>query len=318
MRQLGPSQLDALGAPFSQAPGTATLLPMNAPATPDWIVPVSSAERAASRLSPESDQAARAALKTHGAVILRGAFPVPVVDEIRAEFDRQWGGLSAGEMAARAQGPAPNPVLRVGENRFEILVRMQGALGDPRLFANHLLCSFLVGVLDQRMKLSGMTAVLSYPGAQRQHIHSDSYRLFDESGLSGSLPHYAINVALPLVDVDQTIGPTAIWLGSHLWNDSGRNPSMSEGTSVDFLRGDCILIDYRTLHAGLPNTSTIARPILYMVYARTWFFDEDNHRSRPSLDMPIDHFMRLPPSVRELVTRAFSQRIRAHYFSTRN
>lgn len=314
MRQLGPVQRTRR-APFSWAPGPVRLLQMTASSTPDWIVPVSTAERAARRLSPESDQAARAALKAHGAVILRGAFPVQAVDDVRAEFDRQWGGLNAAEMAALSTRPAPNPVLRVGENRYEILVHMTGAFGDPGLFANDLLCNFLVGILDRRMKLSGMTAVLSYPGAQRQHIHSDLHALFDETGLSGSLPHYAINVALPLIDVHQTIGPTAIWLGSHLWNDPTRVAQMSESTSVDFLRGDCVLIDYRTLHAGLPNTSTIARPILYMVYARNWFFDEVNHRSRPSLDMAINDFMRLPPHVRELMARAFSERVRAQYFS---
>jgi hypothetical protein len=280
----------------------------------DWIIQVTDAERAAGQLSATSDQAARAALRTFGCVLLRGVFPVETIDGLRAAFDAQLGALTAEEMAEQAKKPAPNPVLLVGEKRYEVLVKIKGAFGDPNLFGNLLLCRFLVRVLDQNLKLSGMTVVVSYPGATLQHIHSDLHPLFGEPGLSASLPHYAINVSVPLIDVDQQTGPTGIWLGSHLW-PANRGPHPDEYTSVDYLRGDCILIDYRTLHAGLPNTSSSARPILYMVYARTWFFDEVNHQARPSLDMAADDFLRLPPHLQALMKRAYSQRLRAAYIT---
>jgi hypothetical protein len=287
---------------------------MNTTKADDWIVQVSSAERAAGRLSIANEHAARASLKTNGATLLRGALAAEMVDALHGAFQTQWGGFSDAQMLERSKQPAPNPVLCVGEGRYEILIRMSGAFGDPNLFANNLLCNLLAGALDRRMKLSGLTAVISYPGAKVQHIHSDLHALFDEPGLGAALPHYAINVAVPLIDVDAITGPTAIWLGSHLW-EANRSPRPEESVSVDFLRGDCVLIDYRTLHAGLPNNSAIARPILYMVYARTWFFDEANHRARPSLDMAVEDFVKLAPHVRELVARAFSQRMRARYIA---
>lgn len=279
----------------------------------DWIVEVSERERAAGQLSGPSDEAARAALRRFGCVILRGVFPDAAVDALRAQFDAQWGQLGAAEMDNQANKPPPNPVLRVGEGRYEVLVKMKGAFGDPKLFGNLLLCRFLVRVLDQTIKLSGMTVVVSYPGAKHQHVHSDLHPLFDEPGLSASLPSYAINVAVPLVDVSVEVGPTAIWLGSHLWTERRLPGPGDEAATVEFKRGDCILIDYRTLHAGLPNRSTVRRPILYMVYARTWFFDEANHQARPSLDMEVDDYMALPPHLKKLMLRAYAQRTRAEY-----
>jgi hypothetical protein len=281
----------------------------------NWIIPVSEGERANGQLSPNSAQAARDALRQHGCTILRGVFDPAAIDVLRSEFDRQWGGPGAAEMAERAKRPPPNPVLQVGEHRHEILVKMKGAFGDPRIFANPLLVRFLLGVLDDTIKLSGMTVVVSYPGAALQHIHRDFYPLFAEPSVSASLPHYAINVAVPLIDVDATIGPTAICLGSHRW-DPARAARIEEMSAVDFQRGDCILIDYRTLHAGLPNKSSITRPILYMVYARSWFFDEANHRVRPSIDMNVEDFEALPAGLKSLLQRAYSQRMRARYLTS--
>src|SRR5258708_35501853 len=67
-----------------------------------------------------------------------------------------------------------------------------------------------------------------------------------------------------------------------------------------------MLLDYRTLHAGMPNLSGRTRPIMYMVYARPWFFDHANHIKRIPLDMPLGHCEELPAAVRPLLTRAFS------------
>lgn len=279
------------------------------------VVAVSDAERAAGRLSAATEQTAREALSEFGCVLLRGVFTPATVDALRSEFNAQWGGLDRTMMAAEANLPPPNPVLCVGKDRYEILVKMKGALGDPDVFGNLLLCRFLTRMLDESLKLSGVTVVVSYPGAERQHVHSDLHPLFAEPGLSASLPAYAINVSVPLVDVTTDMGPTGIWLGSHLWSRE-RAPLETECACVEYHRGDCILIDYRTLHAGLPNKSNAVRPILYMVYARTWFFDEANHRARPSLDLAVSDFMALPAYLQALAMRTYSQQMRAQYLTS--
>lgn len=278
----------------------------------DLIVPISAAERAAGELSETTAAAAYEAMNALGCVILRGVYDTAQIDALKAEFDAQWGGLDEPAMQARSEAPPPNPLLKVGGKRYEILLNLKGAFAEPSLFGSALLCKFLFPMLGPGMKLSGMTAVVSHPGSNIQHIHRDHPPIFFEPGLNAALPPYGINVSVPLIDVDAQTGPTALALGSHRWPVE-REGKVEELVAAEFLRGDCILIDYRTLHTGLPNQSLKARPILYMVYTRAWFFDEVNHRARPSLNMSEAEYLALPEPVRVVAERAYSQRMRARY-----
>jgi hypothetical protein len=206
-------------------------------------------------------------------------------------------------MQDEAAKPAPNRFLRVGEARYEIALRLSGAFGTPDVLANGLLCRFLRPLLGEDMRLSGVTAVVSHPGATKQHAHRDHLHLFPEPEIGPSLPVYAVNVAVPLIDVDFETGPTGVWLGSHRSAEESKFLS-SAPTACVLQRGDCMLLDYRTLHAGMPNSSGRARPIMYMVYVRPWFFDHANHLKRIPLDMPREHCDALPAPVRPLLTRA--------------
>jgi ectoine hydroxylase-related dioxygenase (phytanoyl-CoA dioxygenase family) len=189
---------------------------------------------------------------------------------------------------------------------------MTGAFGQPEVFANAPLLKFLGPVLGNEIHLSNFTAVVSHPGASQQHTHRDNDHLFLSPRVGPNLPVYAVNVAVPLIDVDLRTGPTGVWLGSHRWmeDSAAQNETM---TMSQLQRGDLMLMDYRTLHAGLPNASRQARPIVYMVYARPWFFDQANHITRVSLDMPLERYNELPASVRPLLVRAFSYAVRARW-----
>jgi len=274
----------------------------------DWIIPVSERERADGALFPSTAEATRRALRTEGLALLRGTFPAAVIHGLHQEYLGQYGALSSRQMADRAKDPPPNPFLEVGDARYEITPRMKGRFGNPEVFANPLLCRFLASLLGENMRLSGFTIVVSFPGSTVQHVHRDHLHLFADLG--PVLPVYAINIAVPLVDVNLETGPTGVWPGSHRWQDT-QIPSPETATRVSFQRGDCVILDYRTLHLGLPNQSNTVRPILYMVYARTWFFDEVNHEGRTSLDMSLETYHSLPVSVRPLVLRAYSQAMRA-------
>src|SRR4030095_2141193 len=217
-------------------------------------------------------------------------------------------------MAAQAGKPLPNPFLEVGGGRFEIVPRLQGAFGDAELFANSLLRRFLMPLLGSDMRLSGLTVVVSHPGATLQHIHRDHAHLYTDPSVARSLPCYAVNVTVPLCDVDLQTGPTGVWPGSHLWPE-GQVPPPETVTAVPFQRGDCVLLDYRTLHTGMPNRSARIRPSLYMVYPRTLFFDEVNHAGRAALDLPMEKFMSLPETMRPLLLRAFAQAMRAKHLN---
>ena len=145
-----------------------------------------------------------------------------------------------------------------------------------------------------------------------QHFHRDNDHLFFDPGVGPNLPVYAINVAVPLIDVDRRTGPTGVWLGSHRLAQ-GVGVELGTMTVCEWQRGDIMLLDYRTLHAGLPNASRQARPIVYMVYTRPWFFDQGNHISRIPMDMPIERYKELPESVQRLLIRAFSYAARARW-----
>ncbi len=277
----------------------------------DWIVEISDAVREAGALTPSQHQAASDALARQGCVLLRGVYTTAAINALRAAFAEQWGDLDEADMARESKRPGPQPILKVGERRYEVLVELKSPFDDVNLLGNRLLCRFLVSRLDPSMKISGVTVVVSYPGAKLQHVHSDHPALFSDVDVSAALPNYAINVAIPLIDVDRQIGPTAIFLGSHVWPKN--RPANPEPAIVEFKRGDCILIDYRTQHTGMPNLSQTVRPILYMVYARPWFFDEGNHLARPSLNMSVEQFMALPDDMKGLLSRAYSQRMRGAY-----
>lgn len=276
----------------------------------NWIVCVSADERAVGILRPETERAALAILQEHGCLLLRGAFEKDAIDRLYKEFTARYGGLDAGAMGQLAARPAPNPIMEVGSTRFEISVRMTGPFADPALFANPLLTHFLSRPLGEDFRLSSFTAVVSHPGAGLQHIHRDHPYIFGDASIDG--PAYAINCSLPLIDVDAVTGPTGIWPGSHRWPEQVHPPETSS-FSCDFERGDVILMDYRTLHTGLPNRGTQARPILYLVYARPWFFDDVNHMDRIALDMPLEVFAGLPHENRQLLSRAYSNAIRARW-----
>lgn len=277
----------------------------------DWIISPSAEERARGQLSPEALREAHAAFRQNGCLLVRGALPVSLVDAMRTEFDQRYGALGLSGLREQSRRPPPNPVDPRGEARFEITMRMSGAFAHPEGFANPLLRGILTPLLGGDMQLNSFSIVVSYPGAAMQQIHRDHGHLFaSEPEISPNLPVYAINVGVPLIDVDLEIGPTGVWPGSHRWAPNVEaDPAAAAVYPIK--RGDCILIDYRTLHTGMPNRTAVTRPILYMVYARGWFSDEATHFGVNSPDMPLEDYNRLPDAARKpLLYRALSQAVR--------
>ena len=87
------------------------------------------------------------------------------------------------------------------------------------------------------------------------------------------LPPYAINVFMPLVDVDGTNGPTEFIPRSHR---HGYPKGPVKPARVDLKAGDALLFDFRVVHRGAGNTGDLPRPVLYTVLCRPWFRDTVN------------------------------------------
>ena len=278
----------------------------------DLVVAVSPNEAAGGALSPQTAAAANALFREHGCVLLRGALAPSIITAMHDQFVAEFGALDSPAMQAEAAKPPPTRFLMVGDARYDIVLRMTGAFGRPEIFANSLLVAFLHSLLGPDMQLSNFSVVAAHPDAPEQDMHRDYGHLFAEPGVGPNLPIYAVNVAVPLVDVDIEMGPTRIWPDTHRKNQ-GDFVSLRTGLTYAMRRGDCMLVDYRTMHAGAHNRSGRMRPIVYMVYARPWFFDQANHITRIPLDMPFEQFEALPGSLRPLLIRAYSYALRARW-----
>jgi ectoine hydroxylase-related dioxygenase (phytanoyl-CoA dioxygenase family) len=210
--------------------------------------------------------------------------------------------------AAASQGGA-DPVREVGARRYDISVRVTGPFRDPRVFASAALLPIVSTLLEGSFHLSSFTVVSSYPGATWQDVHRDHPHLYTDNDLAARLPTYAVNVIVPLCDVGLRTGPTAIWPGSHRWPE-GQVVSAEKVVGPETRRGDAVLMDFRTLHAGMPNASAMVRPTLYLVYACPWFFDELNHRQPRPIDLPPDPSVPMAAEVAPLLSRAFQEEAR--------
>lgn len=137
-----------------------------------------------------------------------------------------------------------------------------------------------------------VSVVYSKPGACAQHWHADGAHQkgatdagWTRQGHFTQLaPPYAICLFLPLIDLNETVGYTQFWPGSHRYRDLvGFGPvatlagaTLDEGMHCS--AGDGIWYDYRLLHRGMPNTSTdTVRPILQVVFKKKWYVERANY-----------------------------------------
>jgi hypothetical protein len=276
----------------------------------EWIVAPSADERARGQLLPETERQAHAAFHRHGCLLLPGVFSLPVIEAMHQDYVSRYGVLDARGMHEVAERPVPNPIRASGRARYEITLRMSGAFARPEVFVNPLLYGVLAPLLGADMQLNSFTIVVSYPGAPVQQIHRDHGHLFaNEPSIGPNLPVYAVNVVVPLIDVALETGPTGVWPGSHRW-PSSIQAQPEAVMACPIRRGDCMLLDYRTLHTGLPNLGALVRPILYMVYARGWFCDEATHFGVNSPDLTLEDYNGVPESARMPLYRALSQAMR--------
>lgn len=181
--------------------------------------------------------------------------------------------------ASLARQPADQTV-RVGSRRYVLHAPVDGAYAHPDLLTNRTLMALMRQLLGEDMVLNSFGIVAALAGAERQNMHRDHPALFNGAL---DLPPYAITVMLPLIDLSVDTGTTAIWEGSHRWNDQDAHgqPPLLPYAAI----GDAYLMDYRLVHAGAPNRTSTARPILYAVYSKPWFRDTVNFITFPPLSL---------------------------------
>ena len=188
--------------------------------------------------------------------------------------------------------------LLVGERRYMFSLRLRGRFAEPAIFANPFVMAVVERLLQGDVALEAFGLINSLQGAAAQPPHRDGPPLFN-SDISALLPPHALTCALPLVDMDDSHGTTAIWPGSHRWKefDPSRIPLVPQVPV-----GSCLLWDFRLFHSGTANKSEIGRPMICSTFARRWYEDPVNFikGTLPRLIIEPEFLSSLSPETRRL------------------
>lgn len=222
----------------------------------------------------------------HGVLLIHNVFDKSLIKASNEEFVAQY----ARYFSDKSQRDA----LRIGDKRFQISLVLQSVFNTPSLYANPFILPLMQQLLGDEFALGCTVCATSLPGSKDQHWHKDHRSLFarDENETPLRLPPFAITTMVPLVELDNKIGTTAVKKGSHLLSkrDAERIPAQFPMVP----EGSCFLMDLRLSHRGLGNQTQTVRPILNMVYQRYWFSDSRNFQKHPPLQIPAAEYEKIP------------------------
>lgn len=270
---------------------------------------------AAKALDARTLRKVRSAMERDGAVSLGGLFPKSLLNKLRANVLRRHG-----TEELRRKG-----LVRDIAGRYAALLPFEGPFLDPAFYANPKLAGILGAMLGPDHCIGSLETVVALPGAYRQHQHIDGPVRFDrviggrKRAFPGDLsdyPPYAVTLCVPLCDVTEDNGPTAIWAGSHRSALRARPPGekeLSRRYSVAHMVGDfgrTFLFDYRTFHRGTANLTGEPRPVLMFVFTRSWFRDPNLADVYPRVVISKRDLRRVPERHRGLFMLAPAARRR--------
>ena len=180
------------------------------------IVP-SQVELSAGLLGKETIERASRHFRTDGALLIENIVDTAIIANARQAFHQAY--------SHYLDGAKRDDVNVVGDQRLLVTIRLEPPFDDPQLFANPYLLPVLSSALDEGFVLNAFGVICSLPSASMQHIHSDGGELFpSQSGLNALLPATAVTVGIPLLEMNELHGTTALWLGSHRGPGDRRRP----------------------------------------------------------------------------------------------
>lgn len=258
---------------------------------------------AANTINETAKRDAAAAFRQQGVVWIQNVLTRTFVNRLSRAFSQQYCSLARSELARR--------YALVGDKRYMISVDIVPPFHSTKLYANDGLMPIFHELLGPDCVISSFGSVVAFPGASDQPVHFDFPPLFESEELCASLPPYAITLVVPLVDLNESTGSTAVWEGSH--RRVGSRQQLSElADSGDFTEaslptpkmGEVFLMDFRLIHAGTANQSEHPRPILYIVYSRPWFREELNFSEQPPINLSQSQLLKVPKKHRHLFAAA--------------
>lgn len=238
-------------------------------------------------------------MRRDGAVAFDNLFPLGLLKTVRLDVMRRH---DSGQLRKRG-------LVRDIGGRYAAVLPFEGPFLKPEFYANRALIEIIKALLGSSHCIGSLEAVISLPGSSPQHQHIDGPLRFDRTvgdkkrGFRGDLsdlPPYAVTLCVPLCDVDEDNGPTAIWPGSHRTALRARPPGKTDigrEFQVEHMVGDfgrSFLFDFRTFHCGLPNFTREPRPLLMFVFTRSWFRDPNLADTFPSVVIAPSDLKRVP------------------------
>ena len=235
--------------------------------------------RGLEHLDPERDRGMLSGIakefRKSGMLWLQGVFDRQWINELKSAYLKEYAVLNPDDH--------PEVCQDVGDkDRNMYTVVKKPPFDHADLHNSSVLFPILRSILHHDLIIQSFGIVTALPGSRRQHLHLDHRVLFEESpGFNGLLPSYAITLVVPLLDLNEETGMTAIWPGSH--RDSSKVPKDEEEVTFEnavlpkAAAGDCVIWDFRTWHCGTPNLTHTERPLLYMTISRSWFEDRCNY-----------------------------------------
>lgn len=251
---------------------------------------------------PQSDLSNPVLIKTakdlfaeNGVLIIKNLFSKDLIAQLNQAFFQEYQGYFVDKEYEDA--------LEVGVKRKMVTVKLQAPFNNPDLYGNPLLMYLMRALLGRDFILGSFGAVIALPGAEQQHIHQDHPALFEDEALDLQLPSFAVTLVVPLIDLTPATGSTQVWKGSHRL--SPLEEFAKDTSSIPFVpTGSCYLMDYQLWHGGTPNISNQIRPILYIVYYRSWFQETVNYEQQARVSISEREYEKIPETYKFLFVRA--------------
>lgn len=229
--------------------------------------------------------------KKFGVVQLNNVFDQEILRTCHAAF------LEKYQQYLKAQ--RHSDALTIGDKRYQVTIDFAPPFDDDTIFFNPLVLPLLKDLLGDDCILGAYTSSMSLPGAEDQDMHKDHKALFPEEDPIENLPSFAISVMIPLIDIDERVGTTRVKKGTHRLTSRQSESFATQSPLVGV--GSCYLMDYRLSHHGQANQSEVARPIMNILYQRSWFRDLTNFHRQPPVRISRERYAAMSKPQQELL-----------------
>lgn len=252
-------------------------------------ISISEEEQATGSLSAGTLRQLAETLEAHGVVVLRQAWQADkalvdaLVSAVHANYEACGLALRERELDPEEDSYGFKQIIHRSRGRFDMQMDegvapapLLASLADKVFGTWH--SQLLEWLLGPDYRINFTAALYAAAGCADQEPHADGGHLFHSThGTRVHSPVHALQLFLPLCDMDAERGPTEFWPGSHLVANT-RFADMMPSLVLEATPGDAILFDFRVVHRGTANRNAnrLWRPILYQTVTRGWFTDDFN------------------------------------------